>query len=293
MVYIIKGTRAAKRYKATLLSACLLSFALCMLPTPSRCGQRSLEQQMRSSTDTLFNQTDSKGRKQGFWKKQYRNGKVAYRAQFRDGRPVGRTQRYNEKGILIADLRHAPSGSLSRAKIYDDEGNLIAVGNYYNQVKDSVWTLYSNGRVVAREGYSRGVKDGTWERYSDGGRLASREQWRNGVLEGRQEEYFANGKLQSFWTAHNGLEDGPSATLYTSGRPRLKGQFVGGLREGVWILYGLDGAAEDTLVFQKGNLIRQSVKSDVDGAIRTMYQNMRKLHEPRESDGDVHSGSPY
>lgn len=238
-----------------------------------------------SSADTTFNQTDSKGRKQGFWKKLYRNGRVAYRTQFRDDKPIGRTLRYNEKGVLIAELEHSTiQKGVSRARIYDDEGRLIAVGNYCNQQKDSVWTLYSHDRVVARESYANGVKEGAWERFSDKGVLASREHWRKGKLEGRQESYFANGKLQSFWTARKGLEDGPAVTLYTSGRPRLKGQFRNGLREGLWVMYNVDGTPQDTLIFERGRLIKGTAGGDADSALRAIYQNAGKLREPTESE---------
>lgn len=243
----------------------------------------ALPQRAAASSDTLFNQTDSRGRKQGFWKKYYRNGQVAYRAQFRDDRPVGRTRRYNEKGVLIADLQHSERDGLSRAKIYDDDGHLIAVGNFRNQLKDSIWTLYSGRHVVAREGYKNGEKDGAWERYSDEGVLATREHWRKGKLEGRQERYFADGRLQSFWTARGGVEDGPAVTLYTSGRPKLKGQFVNGLREGQWVMYDVDGKAQDTLVFERGRLIKGSLGGDADSALHSIYKNAGKLKEPMES----------
>ena len=39
--------------------------------------------------DTIFNQTDQNKLKQGFWKKSYPNGKVAYRGFFKDDKPRG------------------------------------------------------------------------------------------------------------------------------------------------------------------------------------------------------------
>lgn len=268
----------------------LLLCAVCLAPgSLEAAGWSKIQQQgqvVNTASDTIFNQTDNRGRKQGHWKKVYRNGRVAYRAQFCDGHPIGRTLRYNEDGILIADLRHDRTGRRSRARIYDDKGNLIAEGNYCGQLKDSVWTLYSDGRVTAREGYECGVKNGIWEWYSDAGRLAIRERWQAGKQEGKQEEYFDNGSLRYFWTARNGMEDGPSATLYTSGRPQLKGQFQKGKRTGIWVLYDVDGTAKDTLEFRDGDLVRSYLKPNVDNALRQIYQNAGKIQEPTGPGGE-------
>ena len=252
-----------------------LAFALALLSPPIRSqGREVLQREPRgASGDTTYNQTDGKGRKQGFWMKRYPNGKVAYRAQFRDDRPVGRTLRYNEKGILIADLYHTPAGQKTKAKIYDDAGKLIATGNYVNQRKDSVWTLLSNGRVVAREGV--------------------RERWRKGRLEGRQEKYYNSGALSSFWTAHDDLEDGPAATLYTSGRPKLTGQFAKGKREGVWLQHSVDGKSVDTLEYRRGELIRGTIQPNADSALNAMYKNAGKLREPTDPGDSPRSGYPY
>ena len=272
-----------------------LAFALALLSPPihSR-GREVLQREPKgASGDTTYNQTDGNGRKQGFWMKRYPNGKVAYRAQFRDDRPVGRTLRYNEKGILIADLYHTPAGRKTKAKIYDDAGKLIATGNYVNQRKDSVWTLLSNGRVVAREGYALGEREGAWEYYSDEGQLAARERWRKGRLEGRQEKYYNSGALSSFWTAHDGLEDGPAATLYTSGRPKLTGQFAKGKREGVWLQHSVDGKSVDTLEYRRGELIRGTIQPNADSALNAMYKNAGKLREPTDPGDSPRSGYPY
>lgn len=285
MVLKDKLSKGAFILLAMLFSMCLFPSLFAHKTVAARTRMSDRRGRAASSADTAFNRTDSKGRKQGFWKKHYRNGRVAYRAEFHDDRPVGITRRYDEKGVLIAELRHARQTDLTRAKIYDDEGHLIAVGNYRAQRKDSVWTLYSGGRVVAREGYANGVKEGAWERYSDGGVLASRERWHNGALEGRQERYFANGQLQGFWTARRGVEDGPAATLYTSGRPKLQGQFVQGQREGRWVMYNLDGTPQDTLLFSQGKLIKGSLGGDADSALHSIYQNAGKLREPTESAG--------
>lgn len=286
VAYRLEWAMAGGMVKA-LRQAMLLFFLLigvemlAMRPVRGNCPVRG-----SGTIDTTFNQTDRKGRKQGFWKKYYRNGQVAYRAQFQDGHPIGCTRRYNEKGVLIATLHHDAKHGIAKAKIYNDEGSLIAIGNYRDQRKDSIWTLYSGGRVVAREAYANGEKEGTWERYSDAGVLASREHWRHGVREGRQESYFADGRLQAFWTAHEGVEDGPSATLYTSGRPRLKGQFTKGLREGLWVAYNVDGSPQDTLIFSQGKLVKGTVGGgDADSALRLIYRNVGKLREPTESDG--------
>ena len=54
--------------------------------------------------DTIFNQTDAKGLKQGFWKVKYDNGSINYTAFFKNGKPVGLMKRYFEDQSLKAEM---------------------------------------------------------------------------------------------------------------------------------------------------------------------------------------------
>ena len=59
-------------------------------------------QTIGSQSDTVFNQTDKQGHKQGYWKVKYDNGPLKYSAFFKDDKPLGLMKRYFEDGTLKA-----------------------------------------------------------------------------------------------------------------------------------------------------------------------------------------------
>ncbi|MCK4749060.1 MAG: hypothetical protein KAT15_18535 [Bacteroidales bacterium] len=70
------------------------------------------------SPDTLWNQTDNQGRKQGHWKKSYPNGELMYRGFFRDDRPVGLMERFYDDGKLRAVLDYKGKTGTTYAIMY-------------------------------------------------------------------------------------------------------------------------------------------------------------------------------
>jgi antitoxin component YwqK of YwqJK toxin-antitoxin module len=99
-------------------------------------------QTVNGQNDTLFNQYDGQGHKQGFWKVKYENGVLKYTGCFRDDKPVGEMKRFFEDGTLKADMFFDHSG-ITRVKLYYQDGPLAAEGNYLNTTKDSTWNYYS------------------------------------------------------------------------------------------------------------------------------------------------------
>ena len=45
-----------------------------------------------------INQSDTNGLRQGFWKKEYPNGGLIYKGNFKDGKPVGEWKRFYKGG---------------------------------------------------------------------------------------------------------------------------------------------------------------------------------------------------
>lgn len=89
------------------------------------------------SQGTNINQTDNKGKKQGYWEKKYSNGKLQYKGFFRDDKPRGEFTRYYENGIIQAKMIFDDSGLKSHATLFYDNGEKAAEGNYVNTKKDS------------------------------------------------------------------------------------------------------------------------------------------------------------
>lgn len=232
--------------------------------------------------DTLFNQTDTKGRKQGPWKKYYPNGKLAYRAHFKDNRPVGLMLRFNEQGVMTARIVYSPDGHIGRATIFDHNGHCIAKGNYLEQQRDSVWTFYNGSIVVSRESYAKGQRSGLSEHFTDQGVLVERRNYLYDKLEGRQQVFFPNGQIQMQWQMHNGISVGPYFSCYPSGLIMIKGQYLLDLPDGDWIYYDAKGRPTDTLRYQTGKLLNPEVLPNADSLFRLMEANRGRIPEPSQ-----------
>ncbi|MDA7804300.1 hypothetical protein N8987_07005, partial [Crocinitomix sp.] len=80
------------------------------------------------------NQKDSKGRKQGVWKKPYENSTAfVYVGQFKDDIPVGQFTYYYESGKVKIIMNYLPDGKTSYAQMYHETGYMMARGKYLNQ----------------------------------------------------------------------------------------------------------------------------------------------------------------
>ncbi len=240
------------------------------------------------TTDTVFNQTDAKGQRTGFWKRYYRNGQLAYIAEFRAGRPVGRMLRYDEDGNKRVRVVHRGDGHKSFAELYSPEGTVVARGLYYDQKKDSVWLYYgSKGQVVMLEHWKRGQKDGEQVTYSDDGRMAERQRWRNGKQHGAQEMFYATGALRMSWNMVDDVADGEVVYLFSGGGKRMAGRYVAGEREGVWTVWDLDGRIVEQTEYRKGvavNAVEQSRMQD--SIMQALFNNAGKIPEPTAETGN-------
>ncbi len=231
--------------------------------------------------DTVFNQVNVKGQRTGFWKRYYRNGKLAYLAEFRAGKPVGRMVRYDEDGVKRAEIIHRSDGHTSEAKLFSPEGRLVGTGNFYDKQKDSLWQYYgTSGQIVAVEHWIRGEKEGEQLTYSDEGKLAERLRWHKGKQHGNQELYYATGALRMRWNMVEDVVDGEVVTLFSSGAKRMAGKYIAGKREGYWTIWDLDGVIVEQIEYKKGipvNAAEQARRQD--SIMQSLFDNAGKIPE--------------
>ena len=235
----------------------------------------------QAQQDTLFNQTDAKGRRTGFWRRYYSNGKVAYTAQFDAGRNIGRMVRYDETGQRRVEVLHRKDGHHADAKLYSPEGKLIAQGIYYDQKKDSTWRYFGEkGQVVQIENWKRGAKEGEELIYSDEGQVAQRLHWKNGKQDGAQELYYATGALRIRWNMVQDVVEGEMATFFTTGAKRLAGNYVKGKREGYWTTWDIDGRIEDQTEYRNGIATNAAERArQQDSILEALFNNAGKIPE--------------
>lgn len=231
--------------------------------------------------DTLVNQFDSKGRKEGVWEKRRPNGRLLYRAEYRAGELVGRTTRYDEFGRVESTIDYRDA-HVAYVCLYDDRGRKQGEGLFYDRQKDSIWRYWSGDLLVRVEGWKRGVKHGVFEVYSSSGKLAERQNWKDGRLHGLQELYYASGALRMVSRVENDVPVGVTYTYFSNGLVRSSGQYKDGLREGEWKIWDIDGKLESVTTYDRGRIVGGDTSKEVSDQLDALFRNIGKIPEPEQ-----------
>ena len=198
----------------------------------------SFAQNIGQKGDTLVNYTDINGLKQGKWKKQYKNGKTAYNANFKNDKLIGLYQRYYTSGKISLEVNYNDDEA-GYAKIYYDDGILASEGKYIERnVRDSLWKFYSvDGALIIELNYTKGIPNGKELRYWRNGKIMEEKNWVNGKQNGLWAQYFENGRERLKTRMINDKRNGVYYVYYPNGNYYLKGKYKNNLRVGHWTFY--------------------------------------------------------
>jgi antitoxin component YwqK of YwqJK toxin-antitoxin module len=229
------------------------------------------------STDTLWNQTDALGQRQGHWKKLNPDGNLIYKGFFKDGKPVGKMVRFYENGKRRAELVYFEGTDITRAKIFYRTGSLAATGKYVNMVKDSVWRYYSyySDDLMYTETYESGLKHGESRKFYPGGQIAEIMSWQLDIKHGPWKQFFEDSTTRLVsWHDSNQLHG--KYQVYNRNRILIMdGEYEHGKMDKTWHFFDDNGKEEHTLQYEKGNL--QSSKELEEWAIKHMEEIERNL----------------
>jgi antitoxin component YwqK of YwqJK toxin-antitoxin module len=200
------------------------------------------------------NLLDDEGRKTGHWKVEYPNGKILYEADFLEGQPVGVMVRYHDNGVVKARMIFDPGGKKSQARLFFKSGKPAAEGLYVNQVKDSVWTYYSeyDGSVRIRESYLDGKLEGVTRRYYPSGEISEEVEWKQNVKDGPWKQYYENGAPRLSGTYKNGLLQGLYEVYFSNKAIKIRGTYVENKSHGTWSFYNEKGEEIYSLEYING-----------------------------------------
>lgn len=187
---------------------------------------------LASVSASAQNIIDNQGRRQGHWVRTDKDGSKIYEGDFVDGRETGTFTYYYADGTVRMRNVYTNPGVRCHHEAYDEQGHLLARGNYDRRNRDGLWQFYNEeGHLVKEANYRMGVKDGLHVVYTQTGDTAELTHWRdnhrngrwwkrigtrgyitgtyvNGGLEGRLVEYDEQGLLcrEGYYT--NGLKNG-------------------------------------------------------------------------------------
>jgi antitoxin component YwqK of YwqJK toxin-antitoxin module len=183
------------------------------------------------------NQKDAKGRKQGVWQKQYpKSSTFIYKGQFIDDQAVGSFYYYYQSGKIKSVIEHLPnSNQRSFVVFYFEDGSVLSEGMYKNQLKDSVWFNYNSS-----------------------GALSSKENYKQNRLNGEKIIYYTEGQIENKTliplSIANYFKDeinGIYSEFFTTGKPKIRGSYVNGFRDGEWFIYHPNGQIEKKVSYRK------------------------------------------
>lgn len=232
----------------------VLFVCLFLLATGSLCAQN------------VVNQLDAQGRKQGFWSKKDREGRLVYEGTFKDDKPVGEMKRYHPNGRLMAKLNYIAGTDQSGAELYDEAGKLIAKGNYLGQKKTGEWTYYSDSKIVMVETYTDGLREGNRRRFYNTGELLEESTWKADKLSGVYKSYFRGGKVYLECNYVDGQLNGSYKSLFENGQEELDAFYSKGVRDKDWLYYNASGKLLFTLKYNQGTLLNPEVQDSVTKA---------------------------
>jgi antitoxin component YwqK of YwqJK toxin-antitoxin module len=217
-------------------------------------GIFSINVTAQQPSDTVFNQTDKSGLKQGYWKVKYDNGALKYTAHFKDNKPVGEMRRYFDDNSLKAIIRFDANGKKSYAKLYYQSGPLAAEGIYVNSLKDSIWKYYSYyTKALARvESYSLGKRNGKSISYYTNGKISEELNWKNDIKDGFWKQYYETGTLKMYSAFASGKRTGVFIFNYPNEIPEWNGKYENDKMEGKWIHYDEKGNITTTIEYKNG-----------------------------------------
>jgi len=144
---------------------------------------------------------------------------------------IGEWKTYYETGELRAEGRRVNDRQDGEWKFYSQSGHIEQIGNFNNGVQGGNWTWYfPSGNLFREEIYARGRPYGLCVQYSDSATIVAKGEYVDGEREG-------------FW-------------IENVGHAREEGNYVMGLKNGMWKTYHKDGQ-----LYHAGNF----VQGDADG----------------------------
>jgi antitoxin component YwqK of YwqJK toxin-antitoxin module len=112
-----------------------------------------------ATQEVMSNCNYSDNLKDGMCVYYFRNGAIAMKGDYRQGKKIGIWE------------------------IYQKEGSISQKGSFRDGLQTGVWKIYySNGKIKTQGSWSKGLKDGFWEHYNESNKLQMIERFSEGEL---------------------------------------------------------------------------------------------------------------
>ena len=230
-----------------------------------------------------INQTDTQGRKQGFWQKRDNKGTLLYEGTFKDNRPAGEMKRYHPNGKIKASMIYSEASDTVLASLFDEKGQKIAQGKYLGQEKTGEWSYFTGNKLISSETYQHNLKDGLAKKYYQSGELLEECQWKNNLKDGLYKAYYKNGNSYLECAYKLGLLNGWCISYYPNGEMETESFYQNNLKHNDWKAYTSDGELWYTLRYNKGILTTPEVLDSIQNIqVQEFEKNKGKVIDPEQ-----------
>ena len=85
----------------------------------------------------------------------YKNGKLAEKALYKDGKLEGVSEWYSDKGVVLKSFIYENDELHGVAKHYNGKDELLAEGRYKRGKKTGIWKYYEGGKLVDEKNFTK------------------------------------------------------------------------------------------------------------------------------------------
>lgn len=190
-----------------------------------------------------INQFNAEGKRVGFWKKYYKNGRLRYTGQFENGKEVGTFMFFDMTSSEFPTIIKVfnKNSDIANVQYYTTKGKITSRGDMKGRRRVGKWTYYfPNKRVLSEEHYLDGKLNGMLKNYYPNGKVTEETYYKNGKKEGVSKKFSDDGILIEEITYKNDKENGIAKFFDLKGNLKETGEYRNGKRHGKWEFY-VDG----------------------------------------------------
>ncbi|HZK07772.1 MAG TPA: toxin-antitoxin system YwqK family antitoxin [Bacteroidales bacterium] len=225
--------------------------------------------------DTIKNQTNEQGLKQGYWEEMvgraktigtyvdsqkhgtwifYHPNDVIQSVQtYNMGKKEGLFVEIDNRGYYVSETYYKDDALHGPIRSFDRGSRLLLEESYLNGLQQGLRKAYYNTGLVQEESYfDNGLKDGASKWYNQSGKVIAEYNYQKGEFEGVQKTFHDDGALMTEETYSHNLRQGPFREYYQDGALKTEGDYDNNLKHGIWKEYNPDGTIASQAKFRKG-----------------------------------------
>ncbi|MEG0559670.1 MAG: toxin-antitoxin system YwqK family antitoxin [Muribaculaceae bacterium] len=174
-------------------------------------------------------------------------------AEFKDGMFNGVYQQFRNGNLIETGTYKDGRWNGEHKKYFSDGKTLQRLVNFRDGKADGISTTYGqNSKIETEKGFKNGVEDGYDRRYDlETGKVTMDTYYKDGKKAGRWTEQISGNRTGFTRVSNyaNGMLNGEYSETFSTGKIRKKGSYLGGKKNGVWIINRDNGTPDRSTTY--------------------------------------------